>query len=107
MRALNAAVAHHQPDPGLLHHTDRGSTYTSEGYRRSLAALGFVESMSRTANCFDNAVAESTIGTIKAELLEGWVPSDIGDLARALFLKWFPLLFYGRYSWRANIPDRV
>lgn len=85
LRALNAAVARHQPGPGLLHHTDRGSTYTSADYRCRLGALGFIESMSRKGNCFDNAVAESTIGTVKAELLEGWVPVDVEDLGRALF----------------------
>ncbi len=41
--------------------------------------------MSRKGNCWDNSVAESTIGSIKAELLDGWTPNDIHDLGRALF----------------------
>jgi len=76
LRALDAAVARHRPKPGLLHHTDRGSTYTSSDYRDRLRALSFNVSMSRKGNCWDNAVAESTIGSIKAELLDGWVAGE-------------------------------
>lgn len=86
LAALNAAVSRRRPSAGLLHHTDRGSTYTSRDYRDRLDALGMVASMSRTGNCWDNAVAEATIGSIKAELLDEWIPADRDDLARALFL---------------------
>lgn len=85
LRCLNAAVARHKPPPGLMHHTDRGSTYTAGAYRRRLEQLGMVASMSRRGNCWDNAVAESTIGTIKAELLDGALPDDIHDVQRQLF----------------------
>jgi putative transposase len=85
LRALDAAVARRRPGSGLLHHTDRGATYTAAAYQKRLADLGMVSSMSRTGNCWDNAVAESTIGTIKAELLDGWLPEDREDLATALF----------------------
>lgn len=85
LRALNTAVARRRPPPGLLHHTDRGSTYTSGAYQRRLNELGMTASMSRKANCWDNAVAEATIGSIKAELLDGWIPDDREQLAAALF----------------------
>ena len=49
LRCLDAAVARHRPASGLLHHTDRGSTYTSGIYRKRLAALGMTESMSVSA----------------------------------------------------------
>jgi transposase InsO family protein len=85
LTALNRAVARHRPTAGLMHHTDRGSTYTADAYRARLEALGCVVSMSRKGNCWDNAVAESTIGTIKAELLGDEIPDDIHVLGRDLF----------------------
>lgn len=86
LEALDRAVARHRPPRGLLHHTDRGSTYTAEDYRRRLRALGMTESMSRKANCWDNAVAESTFGTIKAELFaDAAIPADLHEASRALF----------------------
>lgn len=56
------------PGAGLLHHSDQGSTYASEDYRRALAARGITCSMSRRANCSDNAFVESWFKTVKAEL---------------------------------------
>jgi putative transposase len=94
LRALDAAVARHRPPPGLLHHTDRGSTYTAGAYRNRLHELGMIASMSRRGNCWDNAVAESTIGSIKAEFLEGWTPQDAPDLASGLFV--YLEAFYNR-----------
>ena len=48
-------------------HSDRGSQYASKGYRRLLKAHGFVGSMSRKGDCWDNAVAESFFGSLKQE----------------------------------------
>lgn len=70
LSALERAVTHRRPAPGLVHHTDRGSPYASEEYRRRLAELGLVSSMSRTGDCWDNAVSESFFGTLKAELVD-------------------------------------
>ncbi|MDB4982029.1 MAG: family transposase [Myxococcales bacterium] len=94
LRALDAAVARHRPARGLLHHTDRGSTYTAKAYRDRVAALGMTASMSRRGNCWDNAVAESTFGSIKAELLDGWTPEGGTDLASELFV--YIEAFYNR-----------
>jgi transposase InsO family protein len=85
LAALEHAVARRRPGPGLLHHTDRGSTSTASDYQARLAQLGAVSSMSRKGNCWDNAVAESTIGTIKAELLHDLTPDDVHELRRLLF----------------------
>lgn len=52
---------------GVIFHSDRGSQYTSGAFTRTLATHGFVPSMSRTGNCWDNAVAESFFATFKAE----------------------------------------
>lgn len=85
LRALNAAVARRKPPSGTLHHTDRGATYTADDYQARLRQLGMQVSMSRKGNCWDNAVAESTIGTIKAELLGDIVPDDVYQVQRMLF----------------------
>jgi len=58
-QALQMALARRRPEAGLLHHSDRGSTYTSESYLAVLQQHGLLVSMSRTANCYDNAVTES------------------------------------------------
>ena len=50
--------------------SDRGSQYTSQGYRALLADFGIVVSMSRKADCYDNAMMESFIGTLKTECVE-------------------------------------
>ncbi|RTZ96121.1 MAG: hypothetical protein DSY90_11435 [Deltaproteobacteria bacterium] len=48
-----------EPGKGLLHHTDRGSQCASNDYQKILKKHGFICSMSRKGNCYDNAVAES------------------------------------------------
>jgi transposase InsO family protein len=68
--ALQMAVARRSPPAGLLHHSDRGSTYTSESYLTLLHQYGMKASMSRTANCYDNAVTESVFHTLKGECIE-------------------------------------
>ena len=67
--ALQMALAHRQPPRGLIHHADRGSQYASHDYQRLLATNGIVSSMSRRADCWDNAVAESFFATLKTELV--------------------------------------
>ena len=70
MKALEMALRRRCPDAGLLHHSDQGSPYASEDYRRALATHGIKCSMSRRGNCHDNAVAESWFKTLKSELGE-------------------------------------
>ena len=53
----------------LLGHSDRGTQYASESYRRKLSSLGIIASMSRKGNCYDNAFAESFFATLKKELV--------------------------------------
>jgi transposase InsO family protein len=65
--ALRMAVARRHPEAGLLHHSDRGSEFTSERYQATLLALGIEVSMSRTANCWDNAAMESFFATLTKE----------------------------------------
>lgn len=65
--ALRMAIWQRRPGPGLVVHSDRGSQYASKDYRRLLKAHGFVGSMSRKGDCWDNAVAESFFGSLKQE----------------------------------------
>ena len=69
LKALEMAVQRRCPDAGLLHHSDRGCTYTCEDYRTYLAARGIVH-MSRRGDCYDNAVIESFFATVKKEEAE-------------------------------------
>src|SRR5690606_26544265 len=78
-------VARHRPSAGLVHHTDRGSTYTAGDYRSPLDDYEMVASMRGKGNGWDNAAGESTIGTVKAEALAADLPADIHELRRILF----------------------
>ncbi len=68
-RALKHALGTRRPHPGLLHHSDRGSQYTSEAHLALLRDNGAYASMSRRGECHDNAVAESFFPTLKTELI--------------------------------------
>jgi transposase InsO family protein len=68
--ALTMALATRRPAAGLVHHSDRGCQYTSLAFGRRLAESGLVPSMSRTGDCWDNAVAESFFATLKRELVD-------------------------------------
>jgi putative transposase len=71
LAALRRAVAgRHIVPAGLVHHTDRGSPYASAEYRDALDSYAMVASMSRTGDCWDNAVAESFFATLRAELVD-------------------------------------
>jgi putative transposase len=67
--ALEMAVSRRLPGVGLVAHSDRGSQYASEHYRRLLAGHGITCSTSRRANCWDNAPMESFFATLKKELV--------------------------------------
>lgn len=68
IRALKQAIKNRQPQAGLIHHTDRGGQYAAGEYRALLARASMQQSMSRAADCYDNAFMESCFGTIKTEL---------------------------------------
>ncbi len=66
--AVQAAIKSRRDTNGTLFHSDRGSQYASEDFRGVLRANGLKPSMSRKAECWDNAVVESFFGTMKTEL---------------------------------------
>jgi transposase InsO family protein len=65
--ALQRAIKTHSLPPGSIFHSDRGTQYISVDFRAALAEAGFQQSMSRTANCYDNATCESVFATLKNE----------------------------------------
>jgi len=65
--ALQRAISDRRLEPGIVHHSDRGVQYASEDYVAVLEANGFLISMSRTGNPYDNAKAESFMKTLKCE----------------------------------------
>ena len=67
--ALKQAVLRQRPQKGIICHSDRGVQYACKEYRRLLKNHGFVQSMSRKGNCWDNASMESFFGTLKTELM--------------------------------------
>jgi len=83
--ALNMALARRRPKTGLLHHSDRGSQYTSRAYRLLLELSGIIVSMSRKGNCWDNAVMESFFGTLKEECVGSMIYSSYEEARLALF----------------------
>jgi putative transposase len=91
LSALHQALRARRPRPGLVHHTDRGSPYASEDYRRVLAAHAITASMSRTGDCYDNAVAESFFATLKAEHVdhEDFATRDLGTASVGDYIEGF------------------
>jgi len=69
--ALELAVQRRLPEEGLLSHSDRGSQYASAHYQALLARHGLTCSMSRKADCWDNAPMESFFASLKKELVHG------------------------------------
>jgi len=67
--AWKRALCHRQPPQGLIFHSDRGVQYASAGFRQALAQAGTIASMSRQANCYDNAAMEAFWSTLKLELI--------------------------------------
>ncbi len=69
INAMTMAIGSRRPGVGLIHHSDRGSQYASLEFQSLLADRGFLSSMSRAGDCWDNAVAESFFKTLKSELI--------------------------------------
>lgn len=84
-RALDQALARRCPRSGLLHHSDRGSQYTSHAYQLHLEQSGMIISMSRKGNCWDNSVMESFFGTLKGECVRSTIYSSHDEARLELF----------------------
>ena len=70
IKALEMAVWNRRPSPGLIHHSDHGSQYTSLAFGQRLEKAGILGSMGSVGDALDNAVAESFFATLQVELLD-------------------------------------
>jgi putative transposase len=68
--ALDMAIWNRRPEEGVVHHSDRGSQYTSLDFGRRCWEAGIVASMGSVGDCFDNALCESFFATLECELLD-------------------------------------
>lgn len=84
--ALRLAIESRRPLRGeLLHHSDRGSQYTSDDYQKTLRTLGIECSMSRVGNCYDNAVAERFFWSLKHEWAKHYEYADLESARMSMF----------------------
>jgi len=103
--ALRAAYWRNKPQPGLLHHSDRGSQYCSSAYRTLQASYGMQTSMSRKGNCWDNAPMESFFGTLKTESLHHY-RFTTREQARQVVFEYIEV-FYNRIRRHAKIGNQI
>jgi putative transposase len=85
MRALNKAILRRRPNHGLMIHSDRGIQYASADFRAMIKKHGFIQSMSRKGNCWDNAVAESFFHSIKTQMIHHCKFQTVAETEQALF----------------------
>ena len=95
LSALNMALCHRQPPAGLIFHSDRGVQYASLEYRRALEMAQLLASMSRKANCYDNAMMEAFWSTLKLELIYRRGFENETQVRQALFE--YIEVFYNRH----------
>jgi len=109
VKAFEKAVTSGSVAANTIVHTDRGSQYVSKNFRHLLAAQGCRQSMSRRANCWDNAQAESLFSRYKAELLEDGVFEDTSQARSETFSERRRLLQSGATALKTGLqkPRRV
>jgi putative transposase len=85
LAALRMAISAQRPSTDLIHHSDRGVQYASADYRNTVQSAGFRASMSRKADCYDNAPMESFFHTLKTELVHHRRYATREDAKRDIF----------------------
>ena len=95
LAALRMALARRRPQPGLVHHSDRGVQYASKDYTALLQEHQIAISMSRTANPYDNALAESFMKTLKYEEVYRQEYRDLAE-ARASIERFLEKVYNGK-----------
>lgn len=104
---INAILSRPQAPKGAIFHSDQGSQYASEEFRRLLELYDLRQSMSRRGQCWDNAPMESFFGTLKDEYEEDaylWF-NDLDDARRGLFD--YIEVFYNRHRMHSGIGYQV
>ena len=97
----NAALTRGSVRAGIVHHSDRGSTYASDRYQRLLTKLKMQPSMSAKGNCYDNAAMESFFGRYKTAAVRDHVFANETQV-RANVFKYIEV-FYNRYRKHASL----
>ncbi len=89
--ALSMAVSRRNPGGGLIHHSDRGSQYTSVEFGTSMQQAGILPSMGSRGDAYDNAMAESFVATIKKELIhrDSWPTRAVAQTAIFEYIECF------------------
>ena len=105
LSALNMALCHRQPAAGLIFHSDRGVQYASLEYRRALQMAQLLASMSRKANCYDNAMMEAFWSTLKVELIYRREFDNQTQVRQALFE--YIEVFYNRHRLHSALGYRT
>ena len=101
IQALRMATKQRHPPKGLIHHSDRGSQFTSHAFARELAAWGFRQSFTATGACLDNAYIESFFATLKKELVYQTTFSNRKEARKALFA--YINVTYNRYRLHSSL----
>ena len=101
VKALEKAIQRYKPQPGLIHHSDRGIQYCSKDYQELLKKHGMRCSMSRKGNCYDNACAETFFSAIKCELLYHKNYQNQDEVRQDIF--WYIEVFYNRQRWHQGL----
>ena len=99
--ALEMACLGRRPEAGkAIFHSDRGSQYASDDFREAMKMYGLIASMSRKANCWDNAVTETLFGSLKVERLHGEKFMTV-RAAKDAVMNW--ILWYNRKRMHSTI----
>jgi putative transposase len=91
LEAVNMAIYTRRPSPGLIHHSDRGSQYTSVEFGSRLREEGLLPSMGSVADAYDNSMAESFVSTLKRELIHrhSWPSRQMARTATFEYIEGF------------------
>ncbi len=95
IEALRQAIGRRNPGPGCILHSDRGIQYASDDFRTVLKANGFIQSMSRKGNCYDNSVAESFFHTLKTEHVYDYRYETRAEARQSIFV-WIEMVYNRR-----------
>jgi putative transposase len=101
--ALWMALGRRNPGEDLLHPSDRGSQYTSLAYHSVLAQFQIQVSMSAKGDCYDNAMMESFLSSLKTECVNRQVYQSHAEAKLSIF-EW-TLVFYNRQGRHSSLDD--
>ena len=95
-QALKNALMDRRVEKGIIFHSDQGIQYASESFKKILRENGFIQSMSRRGNCYDNAITETFFHTLKTELIHR-IKYKTREEARKSIFEYIEI-FYNRKS---------